>query len=329
MSEFVPSRLDRDAVFYVAGHRGLVGSAIWRKLESEGFANLVGRTHRELDLTDRDAVFEFMKQTQPRYMVIAAAKVGGILANDTYPVDFLSENLQIQTNLLDSAVQTGVERVLFLGSSCIYPAHAPQPIKEEYLMTGPLEPTNFGYAIAKISGIKQVQAVRKQYGYPWISAMPTNLYGPNDNFDPSSSHVLPALIRRYENATRSGATSIVNWGTGTPRREFLYVDDLADACLFLLEKYDGESHVNVGTGHDLTIAELADLVGKATGFRGMVSWDISKPDGMSQKVLDVNIIESLGWRASIELEDGIRQTVNWYRKAILDAQQSSDATPRA
>jgi len=314
MSEFVPSRLDRDAVFYVAGHHGLVGSAIWRKLESEGFTNLVGRTHRELDLTDRDAVFEFIRQTEPKYMVIAAAKVGGILANDTYPVDFLSVNLRIQTNLLDAAVETGVERVLFLGSSCIYPAHAPQPIKEEYLMTGPLEPTNFGYAIAKISGMMQVQAVRKQFGLPWISAMPTNLYGPNDNFDTASSHVLPAFIRRYSDAVRAGSTSITNWGTGRPRREFLHVDDMADACLFLLEHYDGPQHINIGTGVDISIEELADVVAGASGFNGATYWDASMPDGMDQKLLDVSRLSGLGWHATIGLSEGVQAVASQYRR---------------
>lgn len=313
MSEFAPKRLDRDSTFYVAGHRGLVGSAIWRKLESEGFNNLVGRTHVELDLTDRDAVFNFMRDIQPRHMVIAAAKVGGILANDTFPVDFLSVNLRIQTNLIDAAVETGVERVLFLGSSCIYPAHAPQPIKESYLMTGPLEPTNFGYAIAKITGITHVQAVRKQFGLPWISAMPTNLYGPNDNFDPVGSHVLPALIRRYDEAVRTGATSITNWGTGTPRREFLYVDDMAAACLYLLEHYDGTSQVNVGTGVDLPISELAELVARATGYQGEVLWDRTKPDGMRQKLLDTSLLRNMGWSPEHELSEGISSTVSWFR----------------
>lgn len=316
MSEFVPSRLDRDSTFYVAGHRGLVGSAIWRELESEGFSNVVGRSHAELDLTDRDSVFGFMRQTQPRYMVIAAAKVGGILANDTYPVDFLSINLRIQTNLLDAAVETGVERLLFLGSSCIYPANAPQPIKENYLMTGQLEPTNFGYAIAKIAGIKQVQAIRKQYGFPWISAMPTNLYGPNDNFDSENSHVLPALIRRYDQAVRDGVSSIVNWGTGAPRREFLHVDDMASACLYLLEHFDGEDQVNVGTGVDLTIRDLAGLVADATGYKGKVLWDSTKPDGMHQKLLDISKIRKIGWAPSITLRQGLESTVSWYRSAI-------------
>lgn len=313
MPEYKLGRLDRDSTFYVAGHRGLVGSAIWRKLESEGFTKLVGRTHRDLDLTNREDVFRFMRETQPRYMVIAAAKVGGILANDTYPVDFLSENLRIQTNLLDAAVEAKVERVLFLGSSCIYPAHAPQPIKEEYLMTGALEPTNFGYAIAKITGIMHTQAIRKQYGLPWISAMPTNLYGPNDNFDPKSSHVLPALIRRYEEAARTNTPQVTNWGTGRPRREFLHVDDMANACMFLLENYDGDSQVNVGTGEDLTIRELAELVASATEYPGETQWDHSKPDGMKQKLLSVDKIRTMGWRPTVSLRSGISDVVRWRR----------------
>ncbi len=313
MSDYVPGPLDRSEPFYVAGHHGLVGSAIWRKLQSEGFTNLVGRTSSELDLRDREAVFAFMREVRPRYLVLAAAKVGGILANSTYPVDFLSENLQIQTSVLDAAVEVGVERVLFLGSSCIYPAHAPQPIKEEYLLTGHLEPTNDAYAIAKIAGIMHVQAVRRQYGLPWISAMPTNLYGPGDNFSPTGSHVLPALIRRYDEAARLGASTITNWGTGTPRREFLHVDDMAEACLHLMEHYDGPSHVNVGTGSDVTIAELAEIVARATGFAGSVQWDTSKLDGMARKLLDVSLLTESGWKARIDLISGIEATVSWFR----------------
>ena len=305
--------LDREATFYVAGHRGLVGSAIWRHLGSQGFSNLVGRTSAELDLKDRDAVFSYLDETKPRYMVLAAAKVGGILANDTYPVDFLSDNVRIQVNVMDAAVEAGVERLLFLGSSCIYPRLAPQPIKEEYLLTGHLEPTNDAYAIAKISGIVQVQAVRRQYGLPWISAMPTNLYGPGDNFSPMGSHVLPGLIRRYDEAVKSGASSVTNWGTGAPRREFLHVDDMAAACLHLLEHYDGPEQVNVGTGRDVTIKEIASIVADAVGFNGETDWDTSKPDGSPQKLLDVSKLAQAGWTSQIGLEDGFRSTVKWYR----------------
>jgi GDP-L-fucose synthase len=315
---YTPTELDRDATFYVAGHRGLVGSAIWRRLQASGFTRLVGRTSAELDLRNRDDTFAFLTETKPRYVVLAAAKVGGILANSTYPVDFLSDNVRIQTNVLDAALAAGVERVLFLGSSCIYPKFAPQPIREEALLTGHLEPTNDAYAIAKIAGILHVQAVRRQYGLPWISAMPTNLYGPNDNFSPTGSHVLPALIRRYDEAVRTGATTVTNWGTGTPRREFLHSDDLADACLFLLEHYDGDSHVNVGTGVDHTIAEIAEMVAEAVGYTGEVHWDTSKPDGTPQKLLDVSKLREAGWSPRIGLREGIAATVETYRASIRD-----------
>jgi GDP-L-fucose synthase len=311
--DFTPMPLDREATFYVAGHRGLVGSAIWRKLEGEGFVRLVGRTSTELDLKDREAVFAFFALTKPRYVVLAAAKVGGILANSKYPDDFLSENLQIQVNVLDAARQHGVERLLFLGSSCIYPKFAEQPIKEDFLLTGHLEPTNDAYAIAKIAGIMQIQAIRRQYRLPWISAMPTNLYGPGDNFSPEGSHVLPALIRRYDEASQSRITTVTNWGTGSPRREFLHVDDMAAACLHLLEHYDGPDQVNVGTGTDVTIKELADLVAKAVGYQGSIEWDTSKPDGTPQKLLDVSKLAAAGWQAQIGLVEGIANTVQWYR----------------
>lgn len=313
-TEFVPGPLDRTAPFYVAGHRGLVGSAIWRRLQSEGFTDLLGRTSSELDLKDREAVFAFFAQAQPRYVVLAAAKVGGILANNTFPVDFLSENLRIQVNVLDAALEHGVERVLFLGSSCIYPKLAPQPLKEEYLLTGHLEPTNDAYAIAKIAGILQIQAVRRQYGLPWISAMPTNLYGPGDNFSLTGSHVLPAMIRRYEEARLAGAESVTNWGTGSPLREFLHVDDMAEACLHLLEHYDGDQHVNVGTGTDVTIKELAGLVAEAVGYEGRIEWDTSKPDGTPRKLMDVSKLAAAGWTARIPLAEGLRSTVEWFRE---------------
>lgn len=315
--DFVPGQLDRSSTFYVAGHRGLVGSAIWRHLEHEGFANLVGQTSSQLDLKDRDEVFAYFEATKPRYVVLAAAKVGGILANNTYPVDFLSENLRIQVNVLDAARQCGVERLLFLGSSCIYPKFAEQPIREESLLTGHLESTNDAYAIAKIAGIMQVQAVRRQYGLPWISAMPTNLYGPGDNFSPEGSHVLPALIRRYDEAAKSGADVVTNWGSGSPRREFLHVNDMAAACLHLLENYDGPSQVNVGTGSDVTIRELASMVAKAVDYHGSMEWDTSKPDGTPRKLLDVSKLAASGWTSSIGLEEGIRSTVAWYRKNAM------------
>ncbi|MDH3022475.1 GDP-L-fucose synthase [Gordonia alkanivorans] len=305
--------LRRDDVTYIAGHRGLVGSALWRLFEAEGFTNLVGRSSAELDLTDRGAVFAFFQSVRPQTVVLAAAKVGGILANSTYPVDFLSKNLQIQTNVLDAAVKSEVPRLLFLGSSCIYPKFAEQPIKEDSLLTGPLEPTNDAYAIAKIAGILNVQAVRRQYGLPWISAMPTNLYGPGDNFSPSGSHVLPALIRRYSEARDSNAGHVVNWGSGKPRRELLHVDDMASACLYLLDNFDGPQQVNVGTGQDHTLAEIAAMVAEAVGFDGETRWDTSKPDGTPRKVLDVSTLRNAGWTPAIELRDGIKRTFDWYR----------------
>ena len=306
-------QLDRDQCVYVAGHRGLVGSAIWRKLEADGFTNLVGRTSSELDLTDRDAVFDLFADLNPSVVVLAAAKVGGIKANSMYPSEFLSTNVRIQVNVLDAAAAVRTRRVLFLGSSCIYPKFAPQPIREEYLLTGHLEPTNDAYAIAKIAGILHVQAVRRQYGLPWISAMPTNLYGPGDNFSPDGSHVLPALIRRYDQAVQDGQSVVTNWGTGKPRREFLHVDDMADACLHLLENYDAPSHVNVGTGRDTTIAVIASLVAEGTGFEGVTEWDTSMPDGTPQKLLDVELLRSSGWTSRIGLREGIASTIDWYR----------------
>ena len=313
---FTPAPQDRDGRVYVAGHRGLVGSAIVRKLEAEGFTDVVGRSSAELDLKHRDAVFDFFRETKPKVVVLAAAKVGGILANSTYPVDFLSENLRIQTNVMDAALEQGVARFLFLGSSCIYPKFAPQPIKEDTLLTGHLEETNDAYAIAKIAGILGVQSVRKQYGLPWISAMPTNLYGPNDNFSPKGSHVLPALIRRYDEAVSAGTGSVTNWGTGTPRREFLHVDDMADACLHLLEHYDGPAQVNVGTGSDVTIREIAETVAEVVGFAGDTEWDTTKPDGTPQKLLDVSKLADAGWTAKISLKEGLASTVDWYHQHV-------------
>ena len=313
MTAFSPGELDREAPIYVAGHQGLAGSAIVRRLHAAGFENIIGRTSTELDLRDREPVMEFFDSVKPRHVVLAAAKVGGILANNTFPVDFLTDNLRIQLNVLDGALRVGAERLLFLGSSCIYPRLAEQPIREESLLCGPLEPTNDAYAIAKIAGIMQVQAVRRQFGLSWISAMPTNLYGPNDNFSPSGSHVLPALIRRYEEAAANGADSVTNWGTGSPRREFLHVDDMADACLHLLEHYDGPVQVNVGSGTDVTIKELAETISDVVGYTGETHWDATKPDGTPQKLLDVSRLAELGWTSQIGLREGIESAVEWYR----------------
>jgi len=311
---FVPGKLDRNAPFYVAGHRGMVGSAITRHLHDAGFTQVLGQTSKELDLRDRKEVFAYFQDTQPRYVVLAAAKVGGILANATYPVEFLSENLQIQTNVMDAALATGVERLLFLGSSCIYPKYANQPIKESELLTGTLEPTNDAYAIAKIAGILGVQAVRREYGLPWISAMPTNLYGPNDNFSPQGSHVLPALIMRYENAVLNGDQEVTNWGTGSVRREFLHADDLAAACLHLMENYDGDAQVNVGTGKDSTIKEIAARIADLVGYQGVTNWDSTRPDGTPQKVLDISLLQSTGWQPRYSLTEGLGDTIKWYRE---------------
>lgn len=310
---YSPSALDRSAMFYVAGHRGLVGSAIVRRLEAAGFDKIVGKTSAELDLRDRNAVFDFFFETKPKYAVLAAAKVGGILANSTYPADFYSDNIQIQVNVLDAALKAGVERLLFLGSSCIYPKFAEQPIREESLLTGHLEQTNDAYAIAKIAGILHVQAIRRQYGLPWISAMPTNLYGPMDNFSAAGSHVLPALIRRYDDAVRSGAPTVTNWGTGTPRREFLHSDDMADACLHLLEHYDGPDQINVGSGTDVTIREVAETIASIVGYIGETKWDTTRPDGTPQKLLDVSRLAQAGWTPKIGLHEGLERTITWYR----------------
>lgn len=313
-----PFPIDKKAKIYVAGHNGLVGSAIWRSLAVRGFSNLIGKTSSELDLRDREAVRTFFDQNRPEVVILAAAKVGGILANSSKPVDFLSDNLRVQLNVIDAALEYGVDRLLFLGSSCIYPKNAPQPLIEDYLLTGLLEPTNDAYAIAKIAGILHVQSMRRQYGKQWISAMPTNLYGPGDNFDPLNSHVLPGLIRRYDDAVQAGNPSVTNWGTGTPRREFMYVDDMADACIFLLENYDGDQHVNIGTGQDCSIAEVASVIADATGYKGTTEWDTSKPDGMHQKLLDVSKINKLGWKSKVSLEEGINRTIAWYRTNIKD-----------
>lgn len=304
--------IPKDALIYVAGHRGLAGSAIWREFDKQGYSRLVGRTSSELDLTDRDAVFQFFAETKPDVVVDAAAKVGGIHANNTYPADFLSQNLQIQVNVMDAANSVGVEHLLFLGSSCIYPKFASQPIHEDSLLTGALEPTNDAYAIAKIAGIMQVQASRRQYNRHWISAMPTNLYGPGDNFHPENSHVLPALIRRLHEAKVAQAPEVVIWGTGTPLREFLYIDDLASAIVFLLNNYDSPETINVGVGEDISIRDLAELVARVVGYEGKLTQDTSKPDGTPRKLLDVSRLNALGWTAQTSLEDGITETYNWY-----------------
>ena len=297
---------------FVAGHRGLVGSAIVRNIEAEGKHEWFGRTRAELDLLDRKAVFDFLAQEKPDAVIIAAAKVGGIYANNTYPVEFLSENLQIETNLIDGSHSADIQRVLFLGSSCIYPKLAPQPIKEEYLLTGPLEPTNEAYALAKISGLKLVEAYRREYGRKWISAMPTNMYGPGDNFDPQNSHVLPALIRRFHEAKVSGAPSVTCWGDGSPMREFLHADDLATACIFMLENYDDDVALNVGTGVDITIKELTEVIADVIGYQGEIHWDADKPNGTPRKLLDVSRLKALGWSPKLSLREGIESTYNWY-----------------
>jgi GDP-L-fucose synthase len=309
---------------YVAGHRGLVGSAIVREIERAGKHTWIGKTHSELDLLDRHDVFDYLKSEKPDAVVIAAAKVGGIWANNTYPVTFLSQNLQIDTNLLDGAHEAGIERLLFLGSSCAYPKLAEQPIKEEYLLTGELEKTNEPYALAKISGIKLVQAYRKQFGHQWISAMPTNLYGPGDNFDLENAHVLPALIRKFHEAKTRNEPSVTLWGTGSPKREFLHSDDLARACLFLLENYDDDVAINVGVGDDLPIKDLAQLIKEVVGFEGSIEWDKSKPDGTPRKLLDISRIRNLGWKASTNLGKGLKDTYKWYLDQPEKIRQTSN-----
>ncbi|WP_439638645.1 GDP-L-fucose synthase [Nevskia sp.] len=301
-----------DSKIFVAGHRGLVGSAIVRRLQSAGFTQILTRSRSELDLTDKQAVRGFFDAQQPDYVFLAAAKVGGILANDSFPADFIRENLEIQTNVIDSAWRASVKKLVFLGSSCIYPKFAAQPITEDALLTGTLEPTNEWYAIAKIAGIKTCEAYRKQHGFNAISLMPTNLYGPGDNFDLKSSHVLPALIRKFHESKQRGDAEVVVWGTGTPRREFLHVDDLADACLHLFRSYEGAAVVNVGVGDDVSIAELAALVSAVVGFEGRIVYDTSKPDGTPRKLLDVSRLQALGWKAKIGLADGIASTYRWF-----------------
>jgi GDP-L-fucose synthase len=313
---------------HVAGHRGLAGSAIWRAYEARGDVELVGRPSAELDLRERAATFDFMAETKPDVVVMAAAKVGGIGANAAQPVEFLSDNLQMQLNVFDAAHAAGVERLLFLGSSCIYPRLAPQPIREEALLTGPLESTNDAYAIAKIAGITHVQAMRREYGRRWISAMPTNLYGPGDNYDPGSSHVLAALLLRFHEARLAGAPSVVVWGTGTPRREFLHSDDLGAAVVALLDRYDDPTPINVGTGQDLTIAELAQLVASAVGYEGSIEVDPSKPDGTPRKLLDVTRVRALGWAPRVGLADGLDRTYEDLQQRLSDSRETASRSSR-
>ncbi|MDR3073181.1 MAG: GDP-L-fucose synthase [Deltaproteobacteria bacterium] len=299
---------------YVAGHAGMVGGAIARRLRAEGFSRLLLPSRADLDLCVQQKVAAFFAAEKPEYVFLAAAKVGGIHANDAYAAEFIRDNLLIQTNIIDSAWRNGCKKLLFLGSSCIYPKLCPQPIKEEYLLDGPLEPTNEWYAVAKIAGLKMCRAYRKQYGFDAIAVMPTNLYGPGDNFHPHNSHVLPALLRRFHEAKEAGLPSVALWGTGTPRREFLYVDDLADALLFLMRGYSGAEHINVGCGRDLSVMELAELVAATVGYRGTIVTDPSKPDGTPQKLLDTSKLETLGWRAATPLPEGIARTYRWFLK---------------
>ena len=310
--------MEKTSKIYVAGHRGLVGSAIVRTLTKQGFTNLVTRTSKELDLTNQVAVTEFFATEKPEYVFMAAAKVGGIMANKQYPAEFIYQNLQIQNNVIENAHKNDVKKLLFLGSSCIYPKMAPQPIKEEYLLSGPLEPSNDAYAIAKIAGIKMCQSYNTQYDTNYISVMPTNLYGPNDNFDLETSHVLPALIRRFDEAKKNNLPSVTLWGSGTPMREFLYVDDLADACVHFMQTYDNSNEiVNIGTGEDVTIKELAETVAKIVGYTGTLEWDTTKPDGTPRKLLDVSRLHSLGFKHSVSLEKGIERTYEWYTENYL------------
>lgn len=304
--------MEKNARIFVAGHRGLVGSAILRRLQSAGYDNLLLARREELDLRDQSAVDEWFAGQRPEYVFLAAAKVGGILANSTHPAEFLRDNIAIQTNVIDAAWRHGARKLVFLGSSCIYPKFAPQPIREDSLLTGPLEPTNEWYAIAKIAGIKMCQAYRAQYGFSAINLMPTNLYGPGDNFDLQNSHVLPALLRKFREAAANSSSEVVVWGSGSPRREFLHVDDLADATLFLMEHYDSPEIINVGTGEDLTIRDLAELVRRIAGYQGRIVWDSSKPDGTPRKLLDASRLHALGWKARIPLEQGLADTYEWY-----------------
>jgi GDP-L-fucose synthase len=304
--------MERQSKIYIAGHRGLVGSAIWRNLQKKGYTNLIGRAHAELDLLNQAAVRGFFAQEQPEYVVLAAAKVGGIHANDTYPADFIYQNLEIQNNVIQAAHDYHAQKLLFLGSTCIYPRLAPQPIPESALLTGALEPTNEAYAIAKIAGLMMCRFFMRQYGDRFISCMPTNLYGQNDNFDLNNSHVLPALLRKFHEAKTQKKPQVECWGSGAPLREFLHVDDMADACVFLLEHYEGESHVNIGTGEEVSIRALAESIARIVGYEGDIVWNTAMPDGTPRKLTDVTLLHSLGWRHSVSLEEGIRSTYEWY-----------------
>jgi len=314
--------MNKDSSIFVAGSRGLVGSAICRALAERGFGRVLGPSRSALDLRERAAVDRFFAAERPDYVFMAAAKVGGIVANDSYPADFIRDNLEIQTNVIDAAYRAGTRKLCFLGSSCIYPRLAPQPLQESSLLTGPLEPTNQWYAVAKIAGIKMCQAYALQHGFNAISVMPTNLYGPGDNFDLQTSHVLPALLRKFHAAKETGSKDVTVWGSGTPRREFLFVDDLADALCFLMERYDSPEIINVGWGEDVTIAELAQLIGDVVGFRGTLAFDRSKPDGTPRKLLDVGKITALGWQPRTRLRDGIRKTYDWYLAKAKQARAS-------
>lgn len=311
--------MNKSDKIYVAGHRGLVGSAIVRNLKAKGYENVIGRTHSELDLKDQQAVREFFEAEQPDVVVLAAAKVGGINANNTTPADFAYENLQIQCNVIKCCLDYHVKKLLFLGSTCIYPRMAPQPIPEDALLTGPLEETNEAYAIAKISGLEMCRFFKRQYGDDFISCMPTNLYGPYDNYDLSGSHVMPAMIRKFHDAKVNNLPCVELWGTGTPLREFLYVDDMADACVFLLEHYSGEQHVNIGTGKEVTIKELADTVQRVVGYQGEVVWNEDMPDGTPRKLTDVTKLHNLGWNHKVELEEGVQLAYDWFRENVREA----------
>ena len=315
--------MNKDSKIFIAGHRGMVGSAIHRKLISEGFTNIMVRTSSELDLRVQEPVNEFFETEQIDYVFLAAAKVGGIMANNTYRADFLYENLMIQSNVIHSAYATGVKKLMFLGSSCIYPKLAPQPMKEEYLLTGLLESTNEPYAIAKIAGIKMCDAYRAQYGCNFISVMPTNLYGPNDNYDLQNAHVLPTLIRKFHEAKQNGDPAVTIWGTGTPKREFLHADDLASACFFLMENYNEEGLVNIGTGEDVTITELAMLIKEVVGYEGSLVYDHTKPDGTPRKLMDVSKLTNLGWKYSIELKDGLKRVYDDYQNSHTSTPSTS------